>query len=104
MSDAKGILVYCEIKEGKLAPISTEGLGIGKQLAGTLGEELAAVIIGNGITVNAQEAITYGADKVYLVDSDSLKDYQADSYLQALEKVLAQISPQIIILPCLVLP
>ena len=97
MSEAKGVLVYCELKEGKLAPISTEGLGIGKELAGALGEELAAVIIGNSIGDVAQEAVAYGADKVYAVDSDSLENYQADSYLQAMEKVLAEISPQIII-------
>lgn len=97
MSDAKGILVYCEIKEGKLAPISAEGLGIGRKLTDELGQELSAVLIGSGISSIGQETIAYGADKVYVADSDLLKDYQADSYLQAMETVLDQITPQIII-------
>jgi electron transfer flavoprotein alpha subunit len=97
MSDAKGILVYGEVKEGKLAPISAEGLGVGTKLAEASGQELAAVIIGSGTADIAREAVAYGADRVYVVDSDLLSDYQADSYLQAMEKVLAQTSPQIII-------
>ncbi len=97
MTDNKGILVFCEIKEGKLAPIGTEGLGIGKKLADDSGQELSAVLIGSGISGIAQEAITFGADKVYVIDNDALKIYQADSYLMAFEGLLGQITPQIII-------
>ena len=97
MTDNKGILVFCEVKEGKLAPISTEGLGIGRKLSDDSGQELYAVLIGSGISGIAQEALAFGANKVYVIDNDILKNYQADSYLLAMEKLLTQVTPQIIV-------
>ena len=38
MAEYKGVMVYCEVIEGKLAAITTEGLGSGRKLAGDLGE------------------------------------------------------------------
>lgn len=98
MAENKGVLIYCEAKEGKLAAIATELLGCGRKLADNLGEELAAVLVGSGVSDLAQEAITYGADKVYVVDDAQLKDYQTDAYLSVMEKVVEQASPQILIM------
>jgi electron transfer flavoprotein alpha subunit len=97
MTDNNGILVFGEVREGKLASISTEGLGIGRKLADDSGRELAAALVGSGVAAVASEAIAYGADKVYVVDSDVFTVYQADTCLPALEKVLEQADPQIII-------
>jgi electron transfer flavoprotein alpha subunit len=98
MAENKGVLVLCETKEGKLASISTELLGGGRKLAQDLGQELAAVLVGSGVGNLAQEAIAYGADKVYVVDDPILKDYQTDSYVPVMEKVAGQAMPQIIIM------
>jgi len=98
MADYKGIAVFCEVKEGKLAPISTEGLGIGKKLAQDSGQELCAIVVGGGVADAAQEAIAYGADKAYVVDDEILKTYQTDSYVAVMEKVVNQITPQVLIL------
>ena len=98
MAESKGVLVLCETKEGKLASISTELLGGGRKLAKDLGQELAAVLVGSGVSGLAQEAIAFGADKVYVVDDPMLKDYQADSYVTVLEKVVQQVMPQVLIL------
>jgi electron transfer flavoprotein alpha subunit len=98
MSEYKGVMVYGEVAEGKLSAIATELLGYGKKLADDLGQELSAVLVGNGISGIAQEAIAFGADKVYVVDDPLLKDYQADSYLSVVEKVVQQVMPQIILL------
>ena len=98
MADNKGVLVCGEIIEGKLAPITVEMLGGGRELANALGEELSAVLIGSGIGDVAKEAIAFGADKVYVVDDPLLKDYQTDSYLAVMEKVAGQASPNILLL------
>jgi electron transfer flavoprotein alpha subunit len=70
MAETKGVLIVGEIVEGKLAAISTELLGIGRKLADDLGQELAAALIGSGIGDPANEAISFGADKVYVIDND----------------------------------
>ena len=98
MSDFKGVAVYCELKSDRILPISAEGLGIGRKLADNLGQELAAVLVGSNIGAMAPQAIAYGADKVYVIDSPQLKDYQTDAYLMALEKAVNQVKPQIVIM------
>ncbi len=97
MSD-KGVLVYCETIENKLASISTELLGAGSRLAAELGQELSAVLIGNNVAAVAQEAILYGANKVYVVDDPGLKDYLTDTSLMLMEKVVKQSAPSIVLL------
>jgi len=93
-----GILAHCEVTNGKLAPIATELLGAGSRLAFELGQELSAVLIGSDTSGLAQEAIAYGANKVYVVDDPSLKDYSTESNLLVIEKVVRQALPAIILL------
>ena len=98
MADYKGIAVYCEVKDDKIAPISAEGLGIGRKLADELGEELAAIVAGSSIGNAAQQAIAHGADKAYVVDDPLLKEFQTDAYVKILEKAVGQITPQVLIM------
>jgi len=98
MAEYKGVMIYAEVAEAKLAAIATELLGCGRKLADDLGQELCAVLVGSGVSSLAQEAIAFGADKVYVVDDPLLKDYQTDSYVLVMEKVVKQVMPQILIL------
>lgn len=97
MAEYKGVMVCGEIIEGKLATISMELLGGGRGLAGALGEELSLVLMGSGIGDLGKEAIAFGADKVYVVDDPLLSDYQTDSYVAVMEKVVKQVSPNILL-------
>ncbi len=98
MAEYKGIAVYCEVKDDKILPIAAEGLGIGRKLADDLGQELSAVLVGSDIGSLAQQAITYGADRAYVVDDPLLKDYQTDAYVSVMEKVTKQVMPQVLIM------
>lgn len=93
-----GVLVVAEVIEGKLASITAEALGIGKKLAGDLGQELAAVVIGSGVGDAANEAASGGADKVYVIDNAMFADYTTDGYVAAVEKLNAEMSPEVIIM------
>ena len=98
MAEYKSVMVYCEVTEGKLVAIATELLGCGRKLADELGEEFCAALVGSGVSGLAREAITFGADKVYLIDDPLFKDYQTDSYVLAMENLAKQVMPQILIL------
>ena len=98
MSDNKGVMILAEVVEGKLSGTGAELLGCGRKLADDLGQELSAVILGSGISGLAQEAISQGADKVYVVDDPLLKDYRTDSYLSVMEKVVKEAMPQIVLM------
>jgi electron transfer flavoprotein alpha subunit len=98
MAENKGVLVFGEAVEGRLAAITTELLGCARKLADELGEETSAVLVGSGVGTLAKEAIAFGADKVYVVDDPLLKDYQTDSYVAVMEKVAKQAMPSILLL------
>jgi electron transfer flavoprotein alpha subunit len=95
---ASGVTVFGEILEGKLAAVTAELLGCGRRLADNLGQGLSVVLVGSGINTYALEAIKYGADKVYVVDDPVLTNYQTDSYLAVMEKIVKQVNPQIVLL------
>ena len=98
MSENNGVLVYCEVSGGGLAPVALELLGAGGRLASDSEQELHAVIIGSDIGGLAQEAIACGAKKVYVVDEPSLKGYATGPYLAVMEKVISQALPSVILL------
>ena len=89
------VLVYVEQFNGKAAPVSWEVLGKGKQLASQVGGKLAAVVIGNGVEAVAQEAISYGADVVHLVEDASLAAFRVDPYAAVVEDLVKTHNPKI---------
>jgi electron transfer flavoprotein alpha subunit len=98
MAENKGVMVFGEVKEVKLAAVTTELLGCGRRLADELGQELACLLVGGEVSNLAQEAISFGADKVYVVSDPLLKDYQTEAYLFVTEKVARQVMPQVLLL------
>lgn len=98
MADNKGILVVGEVAEGKLLPITAELLGAGKKLAGELGEALSCILISDKVGDAAKAAIVAGADKVYVAEDAQLKDYCNDTYMQVVEKAVADLAPRIVIM------
>jgi len=98
MAENKGILVCGELANGKLASITTELLGCGRKLADDLKEDLSCLLASDSVGGASKEAIAFGADKVYAVEHPALKEYQADSYMQAVEKSVNEISPRAILI------
>ncbi len=98
MATNKGILVYGELTDGKLAAITTELLGCGRKLADNLKEDLSCLLISDAVGETSKEAIAFGADKVYTVEDSLLNQYQADSYMQVLVKLINEISPRAILM------
>jgi electron transfer flavoprotein alpha subunit len=98
MADNKGVMIYTEVVNGKLAPIAKELLGAGRKLADNLKEELSALLVGSGLANVTAEAISFGADKVYVVDDPLLQDYRTDSYVAVIEKVAKQVNPRVLLL------
>jgi electron transfer flavoprotein alpha subunit len=98
MADSKGVVIVGEVSDEGLAPITAELLGIGRKLADELGQELSALFIGSGVGEAANEAIFFGADKVYVIDKPLFKDYLTDSYVAAVEKFVKQFEPELLLL------
>jgi electron transfer flavoprotein alpha subunit len=98
MDQQKGVMVLGEISDGKLATITTELLGIGKKLANELGEDLSALLMGGKARGLAQEAIAYGAEKVYIAEDSLFDDYNSDAYTQFVANLCQKVSPSILLI------
>ena len=98
MAEYKGVMVFGEVRERRLAAVTTELLGCGRRLADELGQELACLLVGGEVSGLAQEVISFGADKVYVASDPLLKDYQTDTYVGVTEKVAGQVMPRILLL------
>jgi electron transfer flavoprotein alpha subunit len=98
MADNKGILVVGEVAEGKLIPITAEILGAGRRLADELKEQVTCILIGEKIGDAGKAAVAAGADKVLVADDAQLKDYENSTYMQVMEKAVAEVAPRIILM------
>ncbi len=93
----KDVWVISEQHGGKLRPVSFELLGVGRKLSEKLGEELAAVLIGENVSNLAKPLAAYGADKVYLLEHGLLRRYTPDGYTSALSELILNRKPSIVL-------
>ncbi|MEW6066499.1 electron transfer flavoprotein subunit alpha [Desulforamulus profundi] len=94
----QGVWVFIEQREGEIAPVSLELLGVGRQLADKLGVELAGVLLGDSVCGLQDGLYEYGADKVYLVDHPVLRYYRTETYMQVFVKLVQVYLPEIILM------
>ncbi len=97
LSEYKGVWVYAEQSEGKLKSVTLELLSEGKKLADNLGEELAAVLMGNGVSALTDALIAQCADKVYLAEHELLERYNSDAYTAILTAIISKYKPSIVL-------
>lgn len=93
----KGVLVFAEQHNGEMKNCSYELLGEGRKLADKLGQDLSAVLPGYQVESLAKDLFAHGADKVYLVDNETLTTYLTDTYATALSAVIAIYKPAIVL-------
>ena len=94
---AKGIWVFAEQSDGTIRKVAFEILSQARKMADTLGEELCAVIMGESVESLADQFAPYGADKVYVVENASLKDYTTGGYTKALVDLVKQHEPSMLL-------
>jgi electron transfer flavoprotein alpha subunit len=94
----RGVWVFVEQTEGEPAKVSWELLGIGAELAASLGVELCAVVIGENVEHLCREAFYYGASKVYLVDAPVYRYYRTESYLEACCHLIGKYNPEVVLM------
>lgn len=92
----RGIWVFAEQRDGKVKSVAGELLSRGRQLADTLNTELCVVCFGHNVD-DAEQLITYGADKVYLADDFALASNQEDLYVKELVELIRQYKPEIVL-------
>jgi electron transfer flavoprotein alpha subunit len=94
-----GVLVLMEQRGGIWNRMSFEALAAGQQLAGKLGIECSAAILGENLDTLGSELTGKNLTKVFAVQHALLKTYTADGYLIALEQLVKQTNPAYVLMP-----
>ena len=92
------VLILGEIKEGSLDIKTLELLGVGKKLAGDLGADLSVLLMGASISALAEEAVSYGADRVCKLEHPLLEGFNPDLWLASLEQACKKTNPKILLM------
>lgn len=93
MSEYRGIWVYSENKE-----LMLELLGKGSELAGKLNTQLTVPVLGHEVGEHAKELVGYGAQKIVIVDSPQLREFQVEPYLSVLTQLTQQHKPELFLI------
>jgi electron transfer flavoprotein alpha subunit len=100
LSDWKGVWVFAEtVENGEVRSASKELLSKAYELAQELGEEMCAVLLGDGVESLVNECAQYGATKVYMVDKPELKEYNTDTYSTVIIGLVSKYKPSIVLYP-----
>lgn len=93
-----GILVFIEHVDGKVNRATYEALRAAQLIGAQTGQEISAVIFGQGIGAAASEVAGKKISAVHTVESEWLKSYTADGYTQAFKQVIEQIQPELVLM------
>ncbi len=96
---ASGILVFIEHRDGVLNKTSLEAIAAAQSLAGQMQQPVSAVILGSDPAALAQEISAYDLAKVVDATNSKLAQYTPDGYSDAMEHVVKQIDPQLVVMP-----
>jgi len=87
-----GVLVFCEVQDGKLKKTSREALTIGNKLAQAAGGDLVAFATDAAV---AADAGRYGAKKLYVA---KLEAYGTETFTAAVKQVADDVKPAVLLL------
>jgi electron transfer flavoprotein alpha subunit len=92
------VMIYGEIKGGKLKKTAFELASEGRKLADALGGDLTAVIMGTQADQFAPELARFGVDTVLVMESPELDTYNSEFYAQALAQAVEAKKPEVVLL------
>lgn len=92
------ILAFIESRENKIKNSGFETASTAIKLGNELGAEVEALLIGNGVTLTANELSAYGIKKVLVADDAKLDKYSSTAYSKIIAEAAKQRGADIIIL------
>jgi electron transfer flavoprotein alpha subunit len=93
------ILVVLEQQSGEWHRMSWETLAAGQQLGAALGVHVEAAVVGNSLTALAAQAADNNIAKIWAVEHPLLDAYTADGYTAAIEQLIRQTEPSLVLFP-----
>lgn len=97
VTDHQGVLICGELVEGKISTVTKELLTVGKSLCLDLNQELNLWLMGQNIPEQTNEAVSLGADKVFLTEGLSFNESLPEHFVVQIASVCKQIIPSLVV-------
>lgn len=95
---SNNVFVWIDQTNGEADPISWEALGAAGQIAGELGGQVVALVLGENVGGLAEQAIHYGADSALVADDATLKTFRLEPYGAVIVKLAQTHQPAAMIM------
>jgi len=97
LSQYTGVWAFVEQHDGKIKTASLEILSEGRRLGDKVGQKVSAVLLGHNVAHLTQTLASYGADRIYLVETEELKTYTTDAYSNVVTGIICKYKPSIVL-------
>ncbi|MEE2704153.1 MAG: electron transfer flavoprotein subunit alpha/FixB family protein [Myxococcota bacterium] len=87
-------LIVAEIQNGALREATLELVALARKVGG----ELVSLVIGSGLSGQAETLAKQGGGKVLLADAPTLADYTSDGWADAIQRAVAAEAPDLILI------
>ncbi len=92
----RGVWIFAEQREGKIASVAFELLGIGRKLADDLKTDISAVLFGASQS-HAEDLIKWGADRVYHSTDRIFDNFNDEPHADLLYRLIREHRPEIVL-------
>jgi len=92
-----GVFVFAEQDGGTIADVSLELLSKGRELADSLGQHLAAILLGHQLDAQPAQLIACGCDVVFVADDPRLAIYTTLPYARVVCDLLEAQKPDVVL-------
>lgn len=93
------VIVIAETDHGAVTPPTFECVEEARDVVRDRGGHVHVILTGSGVAPLAEELAPYGADRVTVIEHEALAQFTADGWLAALEPVLRNAEPMMIVAP-----
>jgi len=94
----EGVWVFVEEHAGDVAGVSWELLAKGRELADETGQDLVALVVGEGVERVGEEAVERGADRALVADDPVFEPYRAGPYGDQFRALVEERRPSIVLI------
>lgn len=98
MAEYNDVWVFGDYRDYFQNRVTLQLISKGKELAEKLGGRICALLLGSDITEYAMEYVAHGAQVVYAVEHQDLKDYQVETYTHITAGLMQTYRPQVFLL------